>query len=236
MRDRSAPLTTSDMASLDWEKGFGLIPAIVQDSTTARILMLGYMNREALEETLRQGRATFFSRTRQQLWRKGDTSGNFLDVCSVHMDCDRDALLVIAEPQGPTCHLGRPSCFAGAAAGTANWLAELSAIVDDRAMADPASSYTARLLSDGLLGIAQKVGEEGLELALAGAADSKQRCIEESADLIYHLAVLMKAREFDWQDVAAELDRRRQPTPSQDEAMILKPALPARTGQFTENR
>lgn len=209
MRDRSSPLTESEIDSLDWDKGAGLIPAIVQDASTACVLMLGYMNSEALKATLAERRVTFFSRTRQQLWRKGETSGNFLELRAVHADCDNDALLVIADPKGPTCHLGSPSCFATTAAGNASWLDELSCIVEDRASSDPVSSYTARLLANGLLGIAQKVGEEGLELALSCAADSKERCVEEAADLIYHLAVLMKAREFDWSDVARELNGRR---------------------------
>ena len=133
MRDRSAPLSRADLDALDWEKMEGLVPAIVQDASTRQVLMLGYMSREALEATLADGFATFFSRSKARLWRKGETTGHHLAVRSVHMDCDGDALLVLAEPAGPTCHLGTASCFSEEAAPGLGWLGQLSRIVRERA-------------------------------------------------------------------------------------------------------
>lgn len=208
MRDRNAPLTASDLAGLDWSKMDGLIPAVVQDGTTLQLLMLGYMNEEALRQTLESGLATFYSRSKERLWTKGETSGNHLRVEAVFADCDSDALLVRAEPAGPTCHLGTASCFSADEADGVGWLARLARIVEERAHAEPSSSYTARLLNEGPQRIAQKVGEEGVELALAGAVGDRQGCIEEAADLIYHLTVLMQARDFGWDDVAAVLKER----------------------------
>jgi phosphoribosyl-ATP pyrophosphohydrolase/phosphoribosyl-AMP cyclohydrolase len=208
MRDRNAPLTAADAAGLAWDKMGGLIPAVVQDAATHQVLMLGYMSPEALGRTLADGRATFFSRAKGRLWQKGETSGNALAVEAVFADCDGDALLVLAEPAGPTCHLGTDSCFtAGGPRGT-GWLGRLARIVRDRADADPEQSYTARLLREGPLRIAQKVGEEGVELALAGAARETAACVEEAADLVYHLTVLMEARGFGWEDVAKKLAER----------------------------
>jgi phosphoribosyl-ATP pyrophosphohydrolase/phosphoribosyl-AMP cyclohydrolase len=208
MRDRSTPLSRADLDALDWDKMEGLLPAVVQDSSTRQVLMLGYMNREALDATLADGFATFFSRSKARLWRKGETSGHNLAVHSVQMDCDSDALLVLAEPAGPTCHLGTASCFSEEAAPGLGWLGQLSRIVRQRAEGGESGSYTARLLEEGPSRIAQKIGEEGVELALAGAAGEREACIAEAADLVFHLAVLMEARGFDWEDVAAELRRR----------------------------
>ncbi len=208
MRDRNAPLTNADIAALDWDKSGGLIPAIVQDADTLQVLMLGYMSREALERTLADGRATFFSRSRDTLWRKGETSGNQLLVRSVHTDCDGDSLLVVAQPEGPTCHLGTPSCFSADGPAGVGWLGQLARIVGERRCTDAEGSYTARLLRDGPMRLAQKVGEEGVELALAGAAGERSQCIEESADLLYHLTVLMEMRGFGWGDVAETLRAR----------------------------
>lgn len=209
MRDRNAPLTGGDIGSLAWDKMGGLIPAVVQDSATGQILMLGYMNRDALAATLASGNATFYSRSRNRLWEKGETSGNRLSVREVRADCDGDALLVNAEPAGPTCHLGTTSCFAGEAEG-AGFLGRLSRIVAGRAGADPSESYTARLLGGPRDKLAQKVGEEGVELALAAVCRDREGCIEETADLVYHVTVLMEARGFGWHDVAAVLRRRHQ--------------------------
>ena len=208
MRDRNAPLTLADVAGLDWSKMDGLVPAVVQDGATLQLLMLGYMNEEALRQTLESGLATFYSRSKGRLWTKGETSGNHLKVRGVFADCDNDALLVRAEPVGPTCHLGTASCFDAEEADGVGWLARLARIVAERAEAPPAESYTARLLAEGPQRIAQKVGEEGVELALAGAAGERQQCIEEAADLIYHLTVLMQAMGFDWDDIAAVLKDR----------------------------
>ena len=208
MRDRSAPLTSADLPSLDWEKMGGLLPVIVQDTATLQPLMLGYMNREALGATLESGFVTFFSRSKQRLWRKGEESGNHLKLVAVHADCDDDALLILAAPAGPTCHLGTTSCFTGETAPGLGWLAQLARIVADRASADPEHSYTARLIAEGPNRIALKVGEEGVELALAGASGEREACIAEAADLIYHVTVLMQARGFGWGEVAEKLRER----------------------------
>src|SRR4051812_40327644 len=208
MRDRSTPLTAADLSALDWQKMEGLLPAIVQDAATLQLLMLGYMNQEALAATLESGFATFFSRSKQRLWQKGEESGNHLAVRAVFTDCDQDALLVLAEPAGPTCHLGTTSCFSESAAPGIGWLQQLARIVRDRAAADAESSYTARLLGQGPSRIAQKVGEEGVELALAGASGEREACIAEAADLIFHVTVLMQARGFGWDDVTETLRRR----------------------------
>ncbi|MGZ8348369.1 MAG: bifunctional phosphoribosyl-AMP cyclohydrolase/phosphoribosyl-ATP diphosphatase HisIE, partial [Allosphingosinicella sp.] len=161
MGNRSAPLKTADLDGLAWDKMDGMLPAIVQDAATLQLLMLGYMNREALEATLKDGFATFHSRSKGRLWRKGETSGNSLAIISVHADCDQDALLVLAEPAGPTCHLGTAGCFSEDSAPGLGWLGQLARIVRERSEADPAESYTAKLLAEGPLRIAQKVGEEG---------------------------------------------------------------------------
>jgi phosphoribosyl-ATP pyrophosphohydrolase/phosphoribosyl-AMP cyclohydrolase len=211
MRDRNAPLTQSDIDSLAWAKMDGLLPAIVQDADTREPLMLGYMDEAALRATLASGRVTFFSRSKGRLWEKGETSGNFLSVTRIRADCDGDALLVEAVPAGPVCHLGTPGCFGEEEAAGVGWLAVLRRIVAERSRADPATSYTARLLGEGVERIAQKIGEEGVELALAAVARDEQGCVEEAADLIYHLTVLMEARGLGWDRIAAELRRRHQP-------------------------
>ncbi|HJQ17458.1 MAG TPA: bifunctional phosphoribosyl-AMP cyclohydrolase/phosphoribosyl-ATP diphosphatase HisIE [Allosphingosinicella sp.] len=208
MRDRNAPLTADDIASLDWEKMDGLLPAVVQDAATRQLLMLGYMNADALRQTLESGRVTFYSRSKGRLWTKGETSGHHLALRAIYPDCDNDALLVEADPQGPTCHLGTDSCFSGEGPAGVGWLARLARIVHQRAGADEGGSYTARLLKEGPSRIAQKVGEEGVELALAGAAGDTQACIEEAADLIYHMIVLMEARGFGWDEVTKVLSER----------------------------
>jgi phosphoribosyl-ATP pyrophosphohydrolase/phosphoribosyl-AMP cyclohydrolase len=211
MRDRNAPLTADALDALAWDKMDGLLPAIVQDAASGAVLMLGYMNREALAATLDGGFATFWSRSKGRLWRKGETSGNGLRVLSVHDDCDADALLVRAEPQGPACHLGTASCFGGADGGP-GWLVELARIIASRAAADPAQSYTAGLLAEGLPRIAQKIGEEGVEIALAAVTRDAAGCAEESADLLYHLTVLMQAKGFGWEEVVDVLRQRHSST------------------------
>jgi phosphoribosyl-ATP pyrophosphohydrolase/phosphoribosyl-AMP cyclohydrolase len=208
MRDRNAPLTAADIATLDWAKMDGLLPVAVQDADTQQLLMLGYMNAEALGRSLESGLVTFYSRSRKSLWTKGETSGNHLRLRGIYADCDNDALLAKAEPAGPTCHLGSPGCFSEEGPDGVAWLAQLARIVADRAEAPPSESYTARLLDEGVQRIAQKVGEEGVELALAGAAGERSACIEEAADLLYHITVLMKARGFGWDDVAATVRER----------------------------
>jgi phosphoribosyl-ATP pyrophosphohydrolase/phosphoribosyl-AMP cyclohydrolase len=207
MRDRSAPLTERDIGTLAWEKSGGLIPAIVQDRSTGEVLMLAYMDREALSATFASGFATFFSRSKQRQWQKGETSGNRLQVRGVFTDCDADTLLVLADPEGPVCHLGTQSCFE-APTQSAGWLAELSRIISERARSGDPSSYTRRLLDQGVERIAQKIGEEGTEVALATVTRDASGCGEEVADLVYHVSVLMEARGFSWEDVIAVLKNR----------------------------
>ncbi|MFZ1838777.1 MAG: bifunctional phosphoribosyl-AMP cyclohydrolase/phosphoribosyl-ATP diphosphatase HisIE [Dokdonella sp.] len=180
--------------SLDWAKGDGLLPAIVQHWSSGEILMLGYMNREALAATRASGRVTFFSRSRQRLWCKGETSGNQLLLKSLHVDCDADSILVRAEAVGPTCHLGTPTCFADAPALPLGFLSILDALVEARQAERPAASYTTRLFDAGLHKIAQKVGEEGVETALAGVVQGDPELLGEAADLLFHLLVLLRAR------------------------------------------
>jgi phosphoribosyl-ATP pyrophosphohydrolase/phosphoribosyl-AMP cyclohydrolase len=213
MRDRNAPLTQADLDALAWDKMDGLLPAAVQDRASGRLLMLGYMSRDALAATFETGLATFWSRSRQRLWQKGETSGNVLRVAAMFEDCDADALLVLADPQGPTCHLGTTSCFGGEGPYGPGWLAELARIVADRARGGGEASYTARLLAEGLPRIAQKVGEEGVEIALAAVTRDPAGCAEEAADLLYHLAVLMQAKGFGWSEVIEVLRARHKLSP-----------------------
>lgn len=196
-----------DAAALDWDKGGGLLPAVVQDWRSGAVLMLGYMDRAALEQTRKSGKVTFFSRSKQRLWTKGETSGNFLLLESLHADCDGDTLLVRARPQGPVCHLGTPSCF-GAAAPPPGFLAELDALVARRERERPAGSYTTKLFEAGVRRIAQKVGEEGVEAALAGAGGDDAELLSEAADLLYHLVVLLRARGRSIGEVVATLADR----------------------------
>ena len=207
MRDRNAPLNEADVAGLAWEKMGGLLPAVIQDRTSGALLMLGYMNEEALRATLASGFGTFFSRSKGRLWQKGETSGNRLRVISVHEDCDGDALLVRADPEGPTCHLGTQSCFGGEMGGP-GWLADLSEIVAQRIASGDPASYSARLAAEGPARIAQKIGEEGVEVALAAVTRGAAGCAEEVADLLYHLAVLMETKGFGWSDVIGVLQAR----------------------------
>ncbi|KAF1719162.1 bifunctional phosphoribosyl-AMP cyclohydrolase/phosphoribosyl-ATP diphosphatase HisIE [Pseudoxanthomonas wuyuanensis] len=196
-----------DPSGLDWSKQDGLLPAIVQDADNLRVLMLGYMNREALQATLDGGKVTFYSRSKQRLWTKGESSGHFLELVSLAADCDNDTLLVQARPHGPTCHLQRASCFPQAPAA---FLAELDALVAQRERERPAGSYTTRLFEGGVRRIAQKVGEEGVETALAAVAQDEAALLGESADLLFHLTVLLRARGLSLQDAIAELqDRHR---------------------------
>lgn len=183
-----------DLSKIDFAKGAGLIPAVVQDADTLQVLMLAWMDAPALAETLQSGEATFFSRSRQARWRKGETSGHRLRVVSVTPDCDGDSLLVRALPLGPACHLNTTSCFADEDAPGLGRLARLEQTIASRQGADPASSWTASLFAAGPKRIAQKVGEEGVETALAGAAGELDELHSEAADLIYHLLVLLRAR------------------------------------------
>ncbi len=198
-------MTDDEINALAWDKQAGLLPAVVQDAGNGRVLMLGYMDREALAVTLASGRVSFYSRSRQRLWTKGETSGHGLDLVAITADCDRDTLLVQARPQGPTCHLDRPSCFPDA---PGNFLAELDALIATRDAERPEGSYTTRLFEAGVRRIAQKVGEEGVETALAAVVQDDEALLGEAADLVYHLGVLLRARGLSVQDVVRVLAAR----------------------------
>ena len=206
MTEQATTAAAPALAGIDWDKGGGLVPAVVQDARTLRVLMLGYMDRAALDATLSSRRVTFFSRSKGRLWTKGETSGHVLDLVSVNVDCDGDTLLVLAHPNGPTCHLQRESCFPAAPGSV---LAELSALVERRAIERPEGSYTTRLFDGGMRRIAQKVGEEGVETALASIAEDDQALLGEGADLLFHLLVLLRARGLGLADVEATLATRR---------------------------
>ena len=193
---------------IDFDKGGGLIAAVVQDAATLQVLMLAFMDRAALDETLSSGEATFFSRSRGGRWRKGETSGDRLKVVSVTPDCDGDAVLVRVEPVGNACHLNRVSCFGDRDAPGLGRLARLEQTIRDRSTADPSESWTAKLLASGPKRIAQKVGEEGVETALAGAAGDEAELASEAADLVYHLLVLLRSRGMSLKEVLDVLESR----------------------------
>jgi phosphoribosyl-AMP cyclohydrolase / phosphoribosyl-ATP pyrophosphohydrolase len=201
----------ADVQSLDFSKGDGLLPAIVQDAETGAVLMLGYMNRDALRATFERRHVVFFSRSKNRLWEKGETSGHVLDLVEVRADCDRDTLLVTARPRGPACHVGTLTCFGDEPATHGERLAffgALESVIERRIAERPEGSYTARLYAQGAKRIAQKVGEEGLEVALAAVTESDEKVIAESADLVFHLLVLLKSRGVSLERVARELEAR----------------------------
>lgn len=199
-----------DPGSLDWDKGDGLLPAIVQDAVDGSVLMLGYMNREALERTLEGGRVVFYSRSRRCLWQKGETSGNVLELVDVAADCDRDTLRVRASPAGPTCHLGTRTCFDGDgdARQAPGFLGDLEAVIRGRLADAPEGSYVAALAAGGRQRMAQKIGEEGVETALALAGGNPDAVIEESADLLFHLMVALSSEGLSLTEVIARLASR----------------------------
>ena len=198
----------NNLPPLNWQKSDGLVPAIVQDADTAQVLMLGYMNAGALAQTLATQRVTFFSRSKNRLWVKGETSGHFLDLVDVAADCDQDALLVRARPNGPTCHRGTCSCFREGGATGAGFLAELDRVVAGRLAGGDEQSYTVRLVREGVTRVAQKVGEEGVETALAAVTASNEDFAGEAADLLYHLLVLLRAKGLSLADATAVLEKR----------------------------
>jgi phosphoribosyl-ATP pyrophosphohydrolase/phosphoribosyl-AMP cyclohydrolase len=205
------PLTLADIATLDFDKTQGLLPAVVQHANTGAVLMLGYMNREALRETFTRRRVVFYSRSRECLWEKGETSGHTLAFTDVRTDCDRDTLLITALPAGPVCHLNTATCFGDGTLTTAGrlaFLSELESVIARRMTDRPGGSYTARLHAEGPKRIAQKVGEEGLEVALAAVVETDDKLIAESADLLYHLLLLLKSRGLRLEQVVAELESR----------------------------
>ena len=193
---------------IDFEKGGGLVPAIVQDADTLQVLMLGYMNAESVAKTNETGVVTFYSRSRKTLWTKGETSGNTLALVSMNVDCDMDTILVKARPAGPTCHEGTVSCFGDEGADGVGFLSYLETLIEGRKTADPESSYTAQLLQGPLRRAAQKVGEEGVETALAAVAETDDKLVSEAADLFYHTLVLLAAKDVKLDAVIGELKRR----------------------------
>ena len=200
----STEFKTVDPAALDWDKVNGMIPVIIQDEATLRVLMLGYMDRDALETTRSSGKVTFFSRSKQRLWTKGESSGNHLDLVDIRSDCDNDTLLVTVRPHGPTCHTGQTSCFSAA---PGNFLGALNALIKQREHDRPLNSYTTKLFEKGARHIAQKVGEEGVETALAAVAQDEAALLGESADLLFHLTVLLRARGLSLQDAVTVLQQ-----------------------------
>jgi phosphoribosyl-ATP pyrophosphohydrolase/phosphoribosyl-AMP cyclohydrolase len=201
-------LQANDIDSLKFD-ATGLITTVVQHAHSGEVLMVAWMNRDSLELTLERQRLVFWSRSRQQLWEKGETSGNFLKLVSLTADCDQDTLLARALPAGPVCHTGSATCFGEANSGV-GFLAQLQYIIAQRASESPESSYTARLLAAGTQRMAQKVGEEGVELALAATTDDRNKIIDEAADLLYHTLVLLRAKGLDLEDVTARLAERHQ--------------------------
>ncbi len=201
-------ITNDNSNKLAWDKMDNLLPAIVQDALSGKVLMQGYMDQDALAKTLETGKVTFFSRSKQRLWTKGETSGNTLDLVSVACDCDQDSLLVLANPNGPTCHTGVESCWFDGNTPAFTFLADLERVLAARKDADPKSSYTASLYNKGIKRISQKVGEEGVETALAATVHDKEELKNEAADLLYHLTVLLQASDMSLNDALNVLRER----------------------------
>jgi phosphoribosyl-ATP pyrophosphohydrolase/phosphoribosyl-AMP cyclohydrolase len=196
-----------DPTTIDFQKGDGLVPAIVQDATTGRVLMQGYMNEQALQKTLDTKQVTFFSRSKNRLWTKGETSGNTLALVEVKADCDQDSLLVYAHPAGPVCHKGTDTCWAEDNY-PAGFLGHLESVIQSRKNADPDTSYTARLFARGMNKVAQKVGEEAVELVIEAKDDNEALFLNEAADLMYHYLVLLAAKGYELKDVLKVLEER----------------------------
>ncbi|MEO0582243.1 MAG: bifunctional phosphoribosyl-AMP cyclohydrolase/phosphoribosyl-ATP diphosphatase HisIE [Bacteroidota bacterium] len=196
---------------LDFEKGNGLIPAVVQDATTRKVLMLGYMNQEALDTTKEKGKVTFFSRSKNRLWTKGETSGNFLQLVEIREDCDKDTLLVLAHPIGPVCHTGADTCFKEENQADISFFNQLSEVIHSRKEASPDSSYTAQLFHRGINKIAQKVGEEAVEVIIEAKDEDEDKFLNECADLMFHFLVLLEAKNSSLSAVAQVLAERHSP-------------------------
>jgi len=199
---------------LAWDKDGGLLPAIVQDADSGEVLMLGYMNRDALAATEESGRVTFWSRSKRRLWTKGETSGHFLELCDIAGDCDGDTLLILARPRGPVCHRGTHTCWGEQppqpGATKLAFLGALERVIQERSTLRPEGSYTARLLSEGTRRVAQKVGEEAVEVALASVTQSDGEFLGEAADLVYHLLILLHTKRLSLAQLVAELEARHE--------------------------
>jgi phosphoribosyl-ATP pyrophosphohydrolase/phosphoribosyl-AMP cyclohydrolase len=204
---KQSKITIKNYKNLDYKKGGGLIPAVVQDFNTREVLMIAYMNEQSIQETLSSKKVTFFSRSKNRLWTKGETSKNYLRLDAIYSDCDNDSLLVLTTPDGPTCHTGTTSCFV-TEKNNRNFLFELQKLIEERKMKLPKGSYTTELFKSGISRMAQKVGEEGVEVVIA-SKDTKKRLVSESADLIYHLMVLLTAKNSSINDVIEELRKRQ---------------------------
>jgi len=196
---------------LDFNKMNGLVPAIIQDAETAKVLMLGYMNQEAYDKTVATGLVTFYSRTRQRLWTKGEESGNFLDVVSIKEDCDHDTLLIQVHPRGPVCHTGTDTCWGEENREPVMFLKELQRFIQQRHEEMPEGSYTTSLFQSGINKMAQKVGEEAVETIIEAANGTNERLIYEGSDLLYHLIVMLTAKDLSIEDLARELEERHKP-------------------------
>lgn len=197
---------------LDFEKMDGLIPAIIQDNYTQKVLMLGFMNEEAYKKTIETGKVTFYSRTKNRLWTKGETSGNFLNVVSIKSDCDDDSLLIMVNPDGPVCHTGTDTCWGEENTQDIMFLKELQDFIDGRYAAMPEGSYTTSLFQSGINKMAQKVGEEAVELIIEATNGTDERMIYEGSDLLYHLVVMLTAKGYRLEDLARELKERHSST------------------------
>ncbi len=204
MKQNQIPFESLDAAKC----ADGLIPVIIQDDRTMQVLMLGYMNKEAYEKSMQEGRVTFYSRTKQRLWTKGETSGNFLDIVSVAVDCDADTLLVRVVPHGPTCHTGSTTCFGEAQAPNEGFIRYLQSVIQKRHKEMPEGSYTSYLFNKGVNKIAQKVGEEAVETVIEAVDGNHERLIYEASDLVYHLLVLLEATGHSIADLENELVKR----------------------------
>lgn len=200
-------ITQTNITSIDFEKGEGLVPAIIQDAQSGRVLMLGYMNQAAVVATFETGKVTFFSRSKERLWTKGETSGNFLNLVRIDLDCDADTLLVQAIPMGPVCHTGDPTCFGKAFPGI-SFLRYLEEVVDQRYNHPSDQSYTSSLFKRGIDKIVQKVGEEAVEVVIAAKNEEKDLLLGEIADLTYHLMVLLRAKNIQFSEVLKVLEER----------------------------
>ena len=196
---------------LDFNKMNGLVPAIIQDAETAKVLMLGYMNQEAYDKTVETGLVTFYSRTRQRLWTKGEESGNFMDMVSIKEDCDHDTLLIQVHPRGPVCHTGTDTCWGEENREPVMFLKELQHFIQQRHEEMPEGSYTTSLFESGINKMAQKVGEEAVETIIEAANGTNERLVYEGSDLLYHLIVMLTAKGLSIEDLARELEERHKP-------------------------
>ncbi|AEL26508.1 bifunctional phosphoribosyl-AMP cyclohydrolase/phosphoribosyl-ATP diphosphatase HisIE [Cyclobacterium marinum] len=194
--------------NIDFEKVNGLVPAIIQDEFSKEVLMMGYMNQEAIDESIKSGKVTFFSRTKGRLWTKGETSGNFLMIKNIEVDCDQDTLLITVNPIGPVCHTGNDTCFAHSNKGKTYFIDQLRKVIKERKENPSDKSYTTSLFNAGINKVAQKVGEEAVEIVIEAKDDNKELFMGEAADLLYHYLVLLEAKEYELDEVMEVLIKR----------------------------